>query len=306
MKNVLKSHMRIYILTIGIFVVLAVFALMSSLSKEEFVFVENMPIEYVNLDNDVDAAAVAIYDLDTGQMLAGKNPYTPLSIASITKLMSALIAGSYLHTNDIATINEEDFELTPNTEIRIDEEWRAMELLEYSLITSSNRGINSIGRTIEEKTGFSMVDLMNEFARDNALVNTHFVNPTGLDIHSELSGSESSAFDIARTAQIILTTQPKWAQSTTKEKETFYSFGGRSYIAINTNVLLGSIEDTVLLSKTGYTDIAGGALIMVLRMENGSTIGFVVLGSTRNGRFENMKTLINIYKTRLQQINILQ
>ena len=148
-----------------------------------------------------------------------------------------------------------------NTPLRLGDVWQTIRLLEYSLITSSNRGISAVGRTIEEKTGESLVDLMNEFAKKEGLVQTHFLNSTGLDAHAALAGSESSALDLAKVAEIIVTTRSDLAEKTVRKSGVFYSNDGVRYEAENTNILIGTIPDRILLSKTGYTHIAGGPLL---------------------------------------------
>ena len=250
---------------------------------------------YFAITNEVFADAAIIYDIGADQVIAGKNAKIPKSIASITKLMTALVAYSYINETDTTVINSADFALTPNTPLRLDDRWSTKELLEYSLITSSNRGINAIGRTVEEKTGVPLVDLMNTFVRKNGLVQTHFVNTTGLDAHRSLAGSESSARDLAKIAAIIVVGQKELAEVTTQKNGVFYSLKNIRYFGENTNKLIGVVPQNIVLSKTGYTDIAGGALTMVIE-DNGKQIAFVVLDSTRSGRFEDMKTLFSLYE----------
>ena len=129
---------------------------------------------------------------------------------------------------DSTTLIADDFKVTANTPLRLGDSWSTRGLLEYSLITSSNRGIQAVARTIEEKTGSSLVDLMHSFIHKNALVQTHFINPTGLDTHSALAGSESSALDLARIAGIIIEQREELAKWTTQEKKKFYSQKGNT------------------------------------------------------------------------------
>ena len=255
-------------------------------SKEEVY--PDMPVALI-------ADAAIIYDIGRDRVLAGKNPKEPKSIASITKLTSAIIAFSRLSEEDKTTITQDDFSvlLSSTTPLILNDTWRTIDLLEYSLITSSNRGIHAVSRTIEEKTGTSLVELMNNFAQRNSLVQTHFVNSTGLDAHRTLAGSESSALDLAKMAAIIIRNESELAKAATQKEKTFYSLDGVRYQTTNTNTLLGAIQDPVLLSKTGYTGIAGGALIMVIKKEE-RDIALVVLDSTKEGRFEDMRRLLYV------------
>ena len=181
-----------------------------------------------------------------------------------------------------------------NTNLRKNEVWKTRDLLGYSLITSSNRGINSVARTITEKTDLSIVDLWENFKEKKGFVQTHLINSSGLDVNNILSGSESSAFDLAKIAGIIIEEHPDLAAETIITERNFYSLDGTEYTAKNTNYLLSKTDRKVKLSKTGYTDIAGGALIMVLEVQN-ENIAFVVLNSTKTGRFEDMNTLFLIF-----------
>ena len=137
---------------------------------------------------------------------------------------------------------------------------------------------------------------MNTFVRENGLVQTHFVNPTGLDAHGTLSGSESSALDLAKIAAVIINARSHLANLTTQKKRVFYSLDNIRYDAENTNVLIGELSENILLSKTGYTDIAGGALVMVIEDDSGRHIALVVLDSGRTERFEDMRKLLKVYK----------
>ncbi len=266
----------------------------SLFTREDFVIKPHEKEEYYRITDEVTADAAIVYNITDDSVVAGKNINELKSIASITKLTAALLAYPRLNDDDLTTLDETDFRVTANTPLQLGDTWRTAQLLEYSIMTSSNRGINAVGRTIEEKTGVSLVTLMNAFARQNALVQTHFINPTGLDTHSTLAGSESSALDLAKLAGIIVATQPDFAALTTQKEKVFYSRHGVRYGAENTNILLGRVPERILLSKTGYTDIAAGTLIMVTE-QGGVKLAFVVLGSTRSGRFEDMKKMLLSY-----------
>ena len=165
-------------------------------------------------------------------------------------------------------------------------------MLEFSLITSSNIGIHAVGRTVEQKTGRSLVDLMNEFAKEQGLVQTHFINSTGLDAHTGLSGSESSAIDIVQIISSVLSNAPDLASATTRKSKDFFVFGGANHKAVNTNHDIGFYPNA-LLSKTGFTTIAGGTLAVVVEIEK-RPIVIVALQSTKDGRFFDVRELTKI------------
>ena len=293
LKKIITSP---YLITCVVFVAVSVQVLhMRSVDTDEFLVRKHQAEHYHMLDQEIEAEAAIIYDIKNDTILAGKNPVGVRSIASITKLPAALVMVPYIGEDDTTVIEESDFELYPNTPLELGDVWRTSDLLEYSLLTSSNRGINAVGRTVEEKTGRALVDMMNEFAERNGLVQTHFLNPTGLDAHGTLAGSESSAIELAKIAAIIVTEHEDLAALTTHQEREFYSVDDVRYEAVNTNELIGALDEEVLLSKTGLTSLAGGTLIMVVQ-DGTRQIALVVLGSTDVGRFSDMQTLLEVYQ----------
>lgn len=269
--------------------------------EKEIIITPNEEVSIEQIEIELEASSAIIYDVLNKEIVAAKNIYTPLPIASITKLPAALIASRYLSKADISKLTEDDRIIFPNTQLVLGEEWISEELLRYSLITSANRGINAVARTVEEKVGTSLTDLMNRFAEESNLIQTHFINPTGLDTNNTLSGSESSAYDLALIATSFIEENPILAKKSAVQNETFYSTNNRRYLAKNTNILIGNIENDILLSKTGFTDIAGGTLVMVINSSDDSEtfkpIALVILNSSRSGRFTDMRKLIDLFNS---------
>ena len=292
MNIITKKNIKLITLAVFVFIS-GVLITFQSLTKEEFIVKPFEEEKYFEITDEIKAESAIIYDIKNDKIVAGKNVKDVYSIASITKLTSAIIAYSFLSGEDKTIINSDDFKLASNTPLKLGDSWNSLELLEYSLITSSNRGISAIGRTIEEKTGKNIVDLMNDFVYENGLVQTHFINPTGLDTRHNLSGSESSAYELAKLVSIIIQKQNEVAKLTTNYKKTFYTEDGDKYVATNTNILLKDTDKKYILSKTGFTDIAGGALIVAVSQFDGDYI-YVVLNSTKNGRFSDIKKLFLI------------
>ncbi len=278
---------RPQLVTLLVFIVLAVFIYFFGGDVEEVDVYKKEEIPLIE-DNLIAESAI-IYDITNDKVVSAKNPNTLYPIASITKLISAIVLHSKLEESDTSVILNED--LYEYSELNLNQEWNSLDLLRYSLITSSNEGIRSLSRTLKEKTGENIVDLMNEYAKQNGLVQTNFINPTGLDAHNSLAGSSSSVFDLSKVISLFYKDAKELALYTTQYEITFSSLNGNKYQAINTNELLKNNEYTILLSKTGFTDIAGGALSMVVEIE-GNLYALVVLNSTRTGRFLDMKKLL--------------
>ena len=258
---------------------------------------ENKNDRYMILDSEVTAVSAIIFSLSDDQILYGKNIDTLLPIASIAKLLSGLVAYEYLHNSDVTEITTADLAITGHTPLSVGDFWNAKDLLEYSLITSSNRGIHALARMIEKKTGNNFTQLMNEKAEEIGLNVSYFVNPTGLDVHENISGSESSVRDIVILMKAFLEEAPELAEVTTLPLKNFYTASGKEYIAVNTNKKIDA-GYTFLLSKTGFTTIAGGGLAVVANIGKQQDIAIAVLGSTALGRFDDVETLISIAKER--------
>ena len=271
-----------------------------NLLKKDFEIVEEKETLNYKITDEVEGEVAIIFDIKRNKIIAEKNADEPVSIASITKLTSALVASEYINFNDVIEIKETDTDLSAHTPLKVGDRFQAKKLLEYSLITSSNIGMTAIGRKIEEKVGIKFVDLMNIFADDENLVQTHYVNPTGLDAHGGLSGSMSSAVDIAKIMRIFYRDNPELAFHSTRTKADFYTLDGREYEAQNTNKLLSTSSYKFLLSKTGFTDRAGGTLATIVEIKEDPYV-IIVLKSTKENRFSDTLALIRLTSSLIEK-----
>ena len=284
---------RLYI--IAFFISLMFFFFSAELLEKKIGIVIIEENKYQKIKN-IKAKSAIIYDIKEEITLAGKNIYQTRPIASITKLITASIATNYINDQDEIKITNEDFLIEASTNIAKNKVWAGKDLLKYSLITSSNRGFNAIERTVEEKTKEMFTDLIKQFIDKNNLSQTYALNTTGLDNRINISGSSSSVLDIVKIAKLFLNNFFEIANSSSQAKKTFYTTDGEESIANNTNILLKKDNNNykILLSKTGYTDIAGGCLIMIVQFTNKNPVALVILGSTKAGRFKDMEHLLEI------------
>jgi D-alanyl-D-alanine carboxypeptidase (penicillin-binding protein 5/6) len=167
------------------------------------------------------------------------------------------------------------------------------QLLRLSLVASSNDAITAAARSL----GDNYVDEMNAEAANLGLTKTHFFNATGLDINTQTSGAYGSAYDVARLASIFYNHHTDFFELTTKP-EVVIDNNGNELSGAATMEPLQSIHGFVA-AKTGYTDLAGGNLVAIFDLEPGLTVVAAVLGSTREGRFDDIKTLINAARASL-------
>jgi D-alanyl-D-alanine carboxypeptidase (penicillin-binding protein 5/6) len=131
---------------------------------------------------------------------------------------------------------------------------------------------------------------MNAEAQHLGLTETYFLNGTGLDLDVEVSGAYGSARDVAVLATAFMTRHPEYFSATAQQTVTL-TVEGRTIEASSTATPLISTPGFIG-AKTGYTDLAGGNLVAAFDIAVGHPLIAVVLGSTRDGRFEDMHLLI--------------
>ena len=164
------------------------------------------------------AKYVYAVNLDTGDVILNKNADAQVPIASITKLMTALvITDSKLDLSEVLTISKEDIEATKGGRrslgLFVGAEYTREELLLIALMSSSNRAAAALART--HPAGYDgFIQLMNDKARELNMWNTHFVDPTGL-----YNTNQSSPEDLVKLLQVIRN-RPMIARFST---EVFYS-----------------------------------------------------------------------------------
>lgn len=240
----------------------------------------------------LEAKAAIVYDLTTGEVLYAKNADAQLPLASLTKLLtvyagaSALGTGAVVNVSATALLPEGDSGFYPG------ESFAFSELAKAALVASSNDAAEAIAETARTKRSVSADVLMAGAAAAAGLTATYAVNGTGLDINETLSGGYGSAQDVALLAGAFLDRARAIASATTKPAVSVSSLSGETYLFKNTNPLAPSIPG-LLLSKTGYTDLAGGNLAIIFDASINHPIAVVVLGSTVDGRFNDVDALVH-------------
>ncbi len=244
----------------------------------------------VNLPEDALLAdAAVLYDIRSGRVLYQKEAYAQLPLASLTKLMAAEVVLSVLPPETLVTISQKDLRPEGDSGLRVGQVLRLRDLLELSLIASSNDAITAAANTL----GDDAIGRMNAVAKELGLNQTHFFNPTGLDATRTTSGAYGSAYDVARLAGIFYKHHPDFFELTTKPDITV---AGRTSEA--TTEPLQEIHGFVA-GKTGYTELAGGNLVAIFDLQPGLTVVAAVLGSTRAGRFSDIEVIITAARAAL-------
>ena len=203
------------------------------------------------------SASALVEDQMTGECLIQKQAEAIMPIASITKLMTAMVVlDAKMDLDESITIASEDVDTFRHSHSRlpVNTNLTRGEALLLALMASENRAAHALGRTYPGGLG-AFVAAMNAKARSLGLVETHFIDPTG--IHC---GNVSSAKDLARMVDSAY--QYRLIREYTTCKETSIRSGRRTLQFHNTNHLIGNPRWQIGLSKTGFIDEAGRCLVM--------------------------------------------
>jgi len=267
-------------------------------SKEKESTIDQSPISYFK-NLDLEAKAAHVFDLKTQSDIFTLNVESSLPIASLAKLMTALVALEKAPSDStLVTIGPDALLQDGDSGFSINEQWNLETLLDVTLVSSSNDGAYAIAASImpflnTQQSEKAFVDAMNERARELGLSHTSFLTPTGLDINNDTEPSAySSARDITQLFAYILKLYPEILEATRSKTITRTSLNSKIYNVQNTNSLIPEIP-LLIGSKTGFTDSAGGNLIIAFDAGLAHPIIITVLGSSPEGRFTDMKTLID-------------
>jgi len=241
------------------------------------------------LDNDslgvkISAVSAAVMDKRTGVILWQKNANEQRSIASITKLMTALV---FLDNNPGWTteiIMEEDDEINGGTNHILRGELVTVENLFYtSLIASDNNATRALARS----TGLSeeqFISKMNAKAKELSLNNTQFVDLTGLK-----DGNKSTALEVLSLAKIAFS-NTHIRDAVSSSVYSFTAISGDNHKINSTNKLFNSFLE-IEAGKTGYINASGYCLVSEVAQDDNHIITVVLGSDTHDGRFQDLKIL---------------
>lgn len=210
---------------------------------------------------DLKSSVALVVDQDTNEVLFSKNSQAVLPIASLTKLMTAVVvADANLPMDELITVTMDDVdtEKGSRSRLKVGTELTRGEMLHLALMSSENRAANALGRTYPGGLS-AFVVAMNRKARALGLLDTRYVEPTGLS-----SRNQSSASDLAKLVAAAhsypmireLSTSPEYWVEVDHQTQHFK----------NTNGLVGSAVWDIGLQKTGYIAEAGRCLVMQAKL----------------------------------------
>ncbi len=231
------------------------------------------------------------------KIILEKNSQSKLPQASITKLMTYLVATDF-YKNDQPIKISKDIISQPESlgNLNEGEILEVKELIPMMLIESSNDAAFALTKLIGQE-GF--VELMNLKVKELGLKNTYFYNPTGIDPEALNQPAEkinySSALDIALLTKYLIFSQPDFLKIVSQKEYPLYQTNGKlHHILKNTNELLQKMP-TVIGGKTGTTDRAGECLMIIMKGKSPDDY-FVGVVLNSKSRFEDMETLLNCAK----------
>ncbi|MBL8134978.1 MAG: D-alanyl-D-alanine carboxypeptidase [Acidobacteria bacterium] len=234
------------------------------------------------------AAAAIIYDPETNEVLFEEHALEQRSIASITKVMTALVSLEAM-TDPSAVVKVERADVTraSTTYLRAGYTVTVDELLHLLLIGSDNAAARVLAR-VSPYGSDGFVARMNEKARELGLSQTHYEDPSGL-----LSGNVSTAYEMARLISYAVADER--VGSVMRKAEFNFVPGKRNVHVNSTNRFVRSGEIEVIGGKTGFISSSGYCLATLVRLpQTGRQVAMVVLGARSNAaRFAETRHLFN-------------
>lgn len=231
------------------------------------------------------AKSAMILDLKTNKILFQKNPKESVSIASITKLMTATVLLEDFDLDEIVTVSSKSaYIIGSKMHLYPGEQIKASELVKGMLIASAN----DAAKTLEEHFGQGLVvQKMNKKAQFLNLKNTHFVEASGLD-----SENKSSADDLIILTRYALK-NPQIAGIVKTKEYTAVSVDGKLQHLIHTTNRLLKNDVDIFGVKTGYTEEADSCLIAGAKRGNQEIISVVLGVDDYNLRFSQSRELLD-------------
>jgi D-alanyl-D-alanine endopeptidase (penicillin-binding protein 7) len=203
------------------------------------------------------SSVALVVDQDTDEVLFSKNPGAVLPIASITKLMTALVVTeASLPLDEMLVVSRDDVAATAGSKSRLREGTQLSrgDMLHLALMASENRAAHVLGRTYPGGVG-TFVSAMNSKASELGMADTRYVEPTGLS-----PSNQSSAQDLTRLVRAAF--EHPIIRDLSTSQEMTVPVGRRPVAFRNTNGLVRNPQWEIGLQKTGYISAAGRCLVM--------------------------------------------
>ncbi|MGY2200482.1 D-alanyl-D-alanine endopeptidase [Pseudomonas gingeri] len=213
----------------------------------------------------VASGSALLIDLQTNKTLYSSNPDVVVPIASVTKLMTAMVVlDAKLPMDEYISVNISD---TPEmkgvfSRVKLNSELPRKEMMLIALMSSENRAAASLAH--HYPGGYAaFIAAMNAKARSLGMINTHYVEPTGLSIHNVSTARDLSKLLMAARHYPMLSELSTTKEKTVAFRKPNYTLGFR-----NTDHLINKDSWKIKITKTGFTNQAGHCLVLVTEMGN--------------------------------------
>ena len=211
--------------------------------------------------------AIYVQDLNSNRVLYSRNDDEVRPIASISKLMTAIvIVDARLPMDEVITITQDDVDRVKfsSSRLAVGTRLTRQDMLHLALMSSENRAAHALGRTYPGGMD-AFVREMNLKSKSLGMTQTRFVEPTGLS-----SENVSTPKDLVKLLQASAQ-RPAIREFTTSDEHEVRRGKGQATLFRNTNALVRKPEWDIKVSKTGYISEAGQCLVMVARINNRDT-----------------------------------
>ncbi len=254
---------------------------------------KNQELEKIKIKNkfsklEIEAKSFSVFNLDKNEEIYSKNGDLILPLASLVKTMTALVALKEIPNEKEIMISLKAVRQEGDYGFLIGEKFNLIDLIKFTLIGSVNDSAYALSENIE-----NYLEKMNLRAKHYGMLNSIFLNSTGLDINENEAGGYGTASDVNNLIFYGYLKYPEIFKETIYPEIKIISNLGKIYNIKNTNSVVEKIPN-ILFSKTGYTAKAGGNLSIIFLNKNNQKIAITLLGSTKEGRFSDMEKLINL------------
>ena len=238
----------------------------------------------------IQARAALLMDAQTGEVLFSKNANSRLPIASITKLMTAVVtADARLNMSEEITLQQIDFAgaggKNSSSTLRVGDKMNRAEVLLFALMKSENPAAAALARTYPGGRN-AFYAAMNAKAKSLGMTSTHYMESTGLDPRNVSS---------ARDLGILVSTASQYSLIRQFSTTPTYDFnlGYRVLKSNNTNSLVRNGGWNINISKTGYINEAGRCVVMHTTLNNRPAVVVILGAQSTQDRNQDAVSLMN-------------
>jgi D-alanyl-D-alanine carboxypeptidase (penicillin-binding protein 5/6) len=227
------------------------------------------------------AKSILVYEPDSDAILFSQNSDEKLPVASLTKLMTALISYSDPDfTKPIVITSKDQVNVSPSLHLRVGDSVQPLDLMKAMLVGSANDAAQTLANHFPDSKTF--IAAMNAKAQEIGLTCTHFSTPIGFDVQ----GNYSCASDMQKLVEYAMKTLP-YDEIWKNIDYSFVSSKGNKYSIKNSNKLVLTHKN-VRSIKTGFTNEAQGNMVAQIEGPNGNKVVAIILGA-KNRDTETMK-----------------